>query len=719
MKHLVIYLLLVISLVSCSTRKDRFLNRKYHALVTKFNVYYNGKVAYDKGLGKVEQTFVDDYRDILPIEPFSFYAQQDLGEEVAPIGQEDFERAEEKAVKAIQKHSMLIAGEERNSQIDEAYLLLGKSRYYTKRFGPALEAFEYIIRNYPSASLIYETVIWRAKSNIHLGNTNFGKKALERLLKSPKLTPEARQQAEIGVVMALEKNKDSLEPIIEHLENALNALERGSVASRVAFILGQAYAEQGDVVASDKAFDRAIEMPKGLYKFKIQAKLEKINNHLDELSTEEFLKKINRLIFVTKNRPYIGALLYEKGLIYEATDSITQAKQFFTQSIQSSIRDVNQIMLSYEKLGDISYDEKKYPVAKSYYDSLVDVAQNKKSKTVVRIKRKSKSLEKVVGLASEAKANDSLLMIAAFTEDKAKLFFEDYIEKIKEEEKRQRIKELRELAKQNRIAFDDNSDWYFYNNTQRTKGKDAFLELWQVTTRSKNWYAKSLNRKRILEEVENDTLSTEKIEISNKYEVAYYLDRIDRSPRFLDSIAKSRNLNYYELGNAYYSQLGEKDLAVEKLKDLVNFNPRKDLTIGAFYRLFKIYNESGEVANANVYKQKLLSEFPNSSFAHLVANDNSESEAKNIDAYQECYQIIYDLYTVNSIAAAQEEMRQALQSYGDSPLAAKYALLNAYLQAKTKGQKAFNQLLKEIKLRYPNTVEAKKAEELLNNGGAI
>jgi hypothetical protein len=32
----------------------------------------------------------------------------------------------------------------RNFQIDEAYLLLGKARYYDQRFIPALDAFNYI-----------------------------------------------------------------------------------------------------------------------------------------------------------------------------------------------------------------------------------------------------------------------------------------------------------------------------------------------------------------------------------------------------------------------------------------------------------------------------------------------------------------------------------------------------------------------------------------------
>jgi hypothetical protein len=48
--------------------------------------------------------------------------------------------------------------EERNFQIDEAYLLLGKARYYDQRFIPAL-AFNYILYKYPNSSNIYKAKI--------------------------------------------------------------------------------------------------------------------------------------------------------------------------------------------------------------------------------------------------------------------------------------------------------------------------------------------------------------------------------------------------------------------------------------------------------------------------------------------------------------------------------------------------------------------------------
>ncbi len=124
-------------LIACSVRKDKFINRNFHAVTTEYNVLYNGNIALDKGLVDLKATYQDDFWDILPIE------RMPKSEELLMPGQTknaNFELAEEKAVKAIQKHSMNIGGTERNPQMDEAYLLLAKARYYDNRFIPSLEA---------------------------------------------------------------------------------------------------------------------------------------------------------------------------------------------------------------------------------------------------------------------------------------------------------------------------------------------------------------------------------------------------------------------------------------------------------------------------------------------------------------------------------------------------------------------------------------------------
>ncbi len=153
--------------VACSTEKAGFMNKKFHATNTKYNVLYNGTTAYDRGIMELKKKYVDDFSDIITLEPI----QKD--EKALIITGETeknphFQRAEDKAVKAAQKHSINVAGKEHNPQMDEAYMLLGKARYQDLRFVPAIEAFNYIILKYPDSDLFYDALVWKEKTNLKL-----------------------------------------------------------------------------------------------------------------------------------------------------------------------------------------------------------------------------------------------------------------------------------------------------------------------------------------------------------------------------------------------------------------------------------------------------------------------------------------------------------------------------------------------------------------------
>ena len=99
----------------------------------------------------------DNFWEILPVERMQIGEDKILPKENKNA---NFERAETKATKAIQKHSMNIQGSEKNPQMDESYLLLGKSRYYDQRFLPALEDFNYVLYKYPKSDKIYQVKIF-------------------------------------------------------------------------------------------------------------------------------------------------------------------------------------------------------------------------------------------------------------------------------------------------------------------------------------------------------------------------------------------------------------------------------------------------------------------------------------------------------------------------------------------------------------------------------
>ena len=193
---------------SCSRKKDKFINRNFHALGTKYNILYNGNIALENGRATVDDAFTDNYWELLPVE------RMQLSDEILLPGQSknaDFERAEEKAVKAVQTHGMNIQGKEKNPQIDEAYLLLGKARYFDQRFVPSLEAFNYILYKYPASDKINEAKIWREKANIRMENTDLAIKNLKRLLEQEVLDDQDLADATSSLAQAYinTKSKDS------------------------------------------------------------------------------------------------------------------------------------------------------------------------------------------------------------------------------------------------------------------------------------------------------------------------------------------------------------------------------------------------------------------------------------------------------------------------------------------------------------------------------
>ena len=186
--NFILFIVLILLVATgCSRKKDKFINRSWHSLNTKYNILYNGGIALETGKTAINSTFVDNYWNILPVERLQPKDDIILG---GKVQDPNFGRAEEKAVKAIQVHGMNIKGKEKNPQIDESYILLGKARYFDNRFIPAQEAFNYILFKYPASSNINLAKIWRAKTNLRLENEGLAIKNLKELIESNKLSNE-------------------------------------------------------------------------------------------------------------------------------------------------------------------------------------------------------------------------------------------------------------------------------------------------------------------------------------------------------------------------------------------------------------------------------------------------------------------------------------------------------------------------------------------------
>jgi len=110
--RLALFLLVPLFLLEgCATDKDAWLNRNYNALTTRYNGYFNGRESLKEGVVMIRQRHVDDYTKILSV--FQYGDQT-----VASSANSYMDVAIRKAGTQIQKRTMYIRGQERNSMID-------------------------------------------------------------------------------------------------------------------------------------------------------------------------------------------------------------------------------------------------------------------------------------------------------------------------------------------------------------------------------------------------------------------------------------------------------------------------------------------------------------------------------------------------------------------------------------------------------------------------
>ncbi len=718
-KRIIFCIASVLLVISCSTKKDSFISRTSHAMSTKYNVLFNGKIAFEEAKTQLDNTYEDNFWERLPIEPLK------IEEEIIPFpGQtvqndteaQGFDKAEEKAVKSIQKHSMVIDGFEKNSQIDEAYLLLGKSRYYLQRFIPALEAFTFGIENYPNANLYRETKIWKAKAHVRLQNEKLAIETLRSVLRSIEVSDEEFEKAHTAMAMAYTQ-LDSTHLVIDHLKKATYFLTDPNQGPRNLFILGQIYREQEKIDSSNMVFESLGYMKKIPQKYKVHAAIERAKNYSEADSTSIIVYTLQDLIKNRDNREYLDELYYQAGLISLKKESFDQARGLFELSLIHNTSKPYQKSLSYESLGDFYFDKTSFEMAGAYYDSVLQIPIDQNTKRIRKIIRKRESLNDVIYYENIARKSDSILTLVNMSEEEKDIYFKGYIEQLKlKYEAEQILKEqtaatagMGDLAITNN-NYADGGTFYFYNPQVVGLGKQQFKNKYGNRSPGDFWLI-SQNVGLTSDVVSEDTRV--ELDTSMLFNAAFYKDQIPKSKQALDSINYARNDAYYNLGLIYKEQFREYEIAAVDFEKFLENEPKENLILPAKYHLYKTY-EFFNKEKSNKYREDIVTNYSDSRYAEMIQNPKNVLERSNDDNSPEfMYKTAFVCYEEEDFEYSLSTVNEGLERFKGFEIEAKFELLKAYLLYKTVGEALFREKLNTIIVNYPNTEESDHAEEAL------
>ncbi len=723
----ILFLFLSAAVLSCSRKKNSFINRNYHAVTAEYNALYNGHLALQQGREEINQNYADNYWDVLPVE------RLDVDEKILlpdSVRNQNFGRAEEKAVKAIQKHSMQIGGKERNPQMDEAYLLLGKARYFDQRFVPALDAFNYILYRYPASDNINHARIWREKTNIRLGNEKLAIKNLKKILDSDRLDDQDVADASASLSQAY-INLNQLDSAVVPLYNAADFTHIDAEKGRYLFIVGQLHDRLGETSDANAAFDEVIALNRKSPRiYMVNAYVQKARNFDFNSGNNAFLLNLlKELEEDRENRPYLDKIYFQIGEYYSRIDSTEKAVEYYNKSLRSPSSDIFLKSINYEILANINFDRANYQMAGKYFDSTLTY-MSPELLEFRTIKKKRENLEDVIRYEQIAEQTDSILKLAAMSGEEQLAYFTDYTTKLKEKA----IEDLEQgelpvytsnIGKENPFPSSnaisqpqaggsgDNTSanvFYFYNPIQVSRGAQEFLRVWGTRELADNWRwgSNALNQSSINAQ---ETIAEVNLDNNPLYDPQTYVSQIPGKQSILDSLATQRNLANYQLGVIYNENYGEYALAEERFNFLLNNQPEERLILPAKYNLYNIYGATGQLQKQEAIRNDIIQNYPDSRYASFILNPESIRDDKN--SPEAMYEELFSQYEEEKYEYVIEKANEYISQLTGDPIIPKLELLKAQANARLYGLDAYKQALNYVAVTYPQTEEGRRAGDII------
>ena len=730
----------VLSLVGCSTQQNRLLHREWHALNTKYNVVYHGNLSFEEQWTLLQSGYRENFWERLPVERIQ--VDGPAGIKYAATEDGPFSQAEAKAVKAIRKHGMLVDGQERNRQMIESYLLLGKSRYYDQRFVPALEAFRFIIQYHKATNALNETRIWKEKTNVRLGNPEVALENLRRLLANRKLKPQEKADA-FGVMaqayMDLNQPAAAVEALAAALKTTAKKVERG----RYGYLRGQLFEELGQRDSALTAYRQVAAKKHAVsYDFWINAQLRSLALQRPEDLGDAAVEQLSLWAKRWENQEYRDKIFFYQAQIQKGLGRDSLYVSGLNQSLKWAQNDPVLQGIVQEQLAEHYFDRKHYLLAAAHLDTLLPLLPNPSDRWRAANSKKEK-LQNLVEYLNRATELDSVLTLASLSaeEQRARLTAALERKKMLEEEKAARtqaqktqedpggVKNTSDASRKKAPVF------YFYDPKQLALGAEAFAQNWGNRAWQDNWRDQPNAPSSLLPStgVTGNNTNTPKTK-SNRSRMSVdapdqprdqqpgvdsaepqeSMDEIDQqiaqlptNQQEIDALRHERVGVYFQIGQLYVSRLAEPALAIPALEKAVDYPQEHPSKLPALYALYQAHMSLKSQA-AERYKEQIQAEYPQSVYAQYLAQpDRALTPATSLLDSQ--YAQVYALFTDQQYRAVIEQIDEVLEQSWSPEQVSPWVLLRAQAMGRTQGKEAFLQELERIVRDYPNTPAALSA----------
>ena len=662
------------TLTSCSSGKNTSQSRWWHSFNARYNTYFNGQQAFIDGNLEKEKGNKDNYTEMIPLYPVGNKTSREIGK-----GQ--YDRAIEKAEKAIKMHSIKTKPEwksnktktakdrewlgrkEYNPFIWRAWMLLGKAQFQKGAFDEAAATFSYMSRLYQTQPLQNGLArAWLAKCYTELDWLYDAEDVIRNMNRD---SVDYRTVKDWDYTYAnYYLRSGELQKAVPYLRKAIKHERRSRQRAREWFLLGQVQRQLGNRVEAEKAFRKVVGCHPP-YELEFNARIAQ-TEVLAKANAKGMISRLKRMAVNDNNKDYLDQVYYAIGNIYLTEKDTLKAIAAYEKGNEKSTRNGIEKGVLLLTLGNLYWQQEKYNDAQRCYGEAIGLL-DKERPDYEELSNRSKVLDELVPHTDAIHLQDSLLELSTMPEAELTKVIDRIINDLKKKEKEERRAQQeaeaeqqqqrnQAIGNQNRTnntptapnaLQQGNGQWYFYNPIAVNQGKTTFQRQWGKRENADNWQRSNqtvVNLGSTDEATEEeDGLPTDSLALdtaegadsiaadtlaNDPHNREYYLAQIpfsDEQKAACHDIIKDGLL---QSGIIFKDKLDNLRLSEKQLLRLTNNYPDYEQADVAWYHLYLLYARQGRQDLADNCLGHLKAEHPESEWTTLLSDPYYFENAK-------------------------------------------------------------------------------------------
>ncbi|WP_149867274.1 tetratricopeptide repeat protein [Solirubrum puertoriconensis] len=727
-------------LAGCSAERHNVVARTYQNITARDNGYFLAREKMRSVEAALNKERPNDYNRTLPLLPVvdSVKALQLTG---------DMDDVVKKASLPIQRHGT-------SDYTDDAYILIGKARFYKREFEEALKTFKYVNTTSKDANARHEALIWLMRTYMATNEWENATAVSDLLDKEAGTFENARELFLTRAQYYIRQADERL--AIENLSKAIPYIDKKDERSRTRYVLAQLYQNTGQDKEAYAQLNSILRRnPPYELDFFAKLMLGQVSD-LNQQDRTRLNKYFTKLLKDPNNRGYRDKVYYEMARLEYRQQRYDEALKLLNQSVRLNSTNRAQRGYAYLLAGRIYYENlQKYRPAAAYYDSTTQSLPRETPEFAAIVERRD-VLREFAQQLTTVETQDSLLTLArldtATLRTRMVAYADAELLRRKQAAERQAALAARGVNQTalgqdptragnpdvDPLAFASASTgrlWYFDNPTALGTARADFERLWGNRPLTDNWRLSSLattgapvpgaNTPVAVRGADGSVVNPAGAASAQQATptderaalLAQYQQSIPATPE-QQKQAESKVLEaMFALGAIYNQQLKEPAKAVQTYEQLLQRFPNSPHTAEVYYSLYLLYKDLGD-AKAETYAQRLRQEFANSSYARLVADPEylrrtsvaNEHMAVRLDS-------AFALYKKQEFKKANAALARARKQYPETDLNDRAEYMQLLLTLRTQPPAKHKAEVEAFVKKYPESALVPRAQELLGTYG--